>query len=154
MNNILPKFRVHLENLNLDIFSQLIRAVRKMSVSVKLLVTRKPEKETPYVIYIEKRDTLWNSNKGRLYERRPRRELPLEWLVPCNDVELKEISDKWTKDSLFKPSSFYKEVSKKDKSNPKFCRHHQTTNHSKGGCRFIWNLIHEKILKGTLVLPP
>lgn len=67
VNNMLLEYRVHLENLNLGMFNQLMEVARRTSLSVKYPAIKKPKKKTSYVMYIEKRDALYNSSKGKPY---------------------------------------------------------------------------------------
>ncbi|KAK9911759.1 hypothetical protein M0R45_035650 [Rubus argutus] len=147
IGNMLPEYRVYLENANIDTFSRLMDAVKKTSMSVKVINghrTWKTEKrDGPQTLTVEDRPSSSNKRKDR--ETYP--------AVPCSDEEFHAILDAMFADSVIKPPRPYKNPSRKDKADPRYCRYHQILGHPTTACQTLRKILHGKIRDGTLELP-
>ena len=145
INNIIPEYRVYLENLNITQFTKLIEATRKTSLSVKAPVkTWKPERKPLH-------QALTTSNR----ERRPlsgikRKEREEYLAVPCSEAELHAILDQWFGDGFIRPREPKKSLTEEEKTHPRFCRYHQFVGHPTTHCQFLKRIIERKISDGTL----
>ena len=124
IDNVLPEFRAHLENLDISRFAQLFQKARKTALSVKPHTEKPKEKKSqPQVLMVS---TV--SNKRKKLSERSFEEPPPP--VPCTLEEMMAILNKWVADGVVKLPKVSKKVTKEDKKNPKFCYFHQYVHHS------------------------
>uniref|UniRef100_A0A2N9ER61 RNA-directed DNA polymerase n=1 Tax=Fagus sylvatica TaxID=28930 RepID=A0A2N9ER61_FAGSY len=147
IDNMLPEFRAHLENLDISRFAQLLQKARKTALSVKPH-TEKPKerKSQPQVLTVSAVNNKRKKSNERSFEEPPPS-------VPCTLEEMMAILDKWVADGIFKLPEVSKKVTEEDKKNPKFCYFHQYVHHSTADCWTLRRKFHEKIQDGTLELP-
>jgi hypothetical protein len=147
IDNVLPEFRAHLENLDISRFAQLLQKARKTALSVKPHTKKPKEKKSqPQVLTVS---TV--NNKRKKSTERPVKEPPS--LVPCTLEEMIAILNKWVANGIVKLPEAPKKATQEDKKNPKFCYFHQYIHHSTADCWTLQRKFHEKIQEGTLKLP-
>uniref|UniRef100_A0A2N9GD42 RNA-directed DNA polymerase n=1 Tax=Fagus sylvatica TaxID=28930 RepID=A0A2N9GD42_FAGSY len=147
IDNMLPEFRAHLENLDISRFGQLLQKARKTALSVKPHTEKPKEKKNPPQVLTV--STV--SNKRKKSNERSFDEAPPP--VPCTLEEMKAILDKWVADGIIKLPEVQKKATEEDKKNPKFCYFHRYVHHSTADCWTLRRKFHEKIQDGTLELP-
>uniref|UniRef100_A0A2N9EWH9 Retrotransposon gag domain-containing protein n=1 Tax=Fagus sylvatica TaxID=28930 RepID=A0A2N9EWH9_FAGSY len=147
IDNMLPEFRAHLENLDISRFGQLLQKARKTALSVKPH-TRKPKekKNQPQVLTVSTVNNKRKKSNERSFDEAPPP-------VPCTLEEMKVILDKWVADGIIKLPEAQKKATEEDKKNPKFCYFHRYVHHSTADCWTLRRKFHEKIQDGTLELP-
>ncbi|EXB66637.1 hypothetical protein L484_024934 [Morus notabilis] len=152
INNIIPKYRVDLENVRIKKFSKLLEAAKRTSLSVKIMSgshSWREKKEAPHSLAISDRPP-----RGYPLERRKRnRENSEQPPVPCTDEEFHAILNQWIQDGvvcLFTPR---KQPMMDDKKNLRYYRLHQYVHHHTTECQVLRKIFHPKINNGTLELP-
>uniref|UniRef100_A0A2N9I7Z0 RNA-directed DNA polymerase n=1 Tax=Fagus sylvatica TaxID=28930 RepID=A0A2N9I7Z0_FAGSY len=147
IDNMLPEFRAHLENLDISRFGQLLQKARKTALSVKPHVEKPKEKKTqPQVLTVSTVNNKRKKPNEKSFEEPPPP-------VPCTLEEIMAILDKWVADGIIKLPEVSKKATEEDKKNPKFCYFHQYVHHSTADCWTLRRKFHEKIQDGTLELP-
>jgi hypothetical protein len=147
IDNMLPEFRAHLENLDISRFAQLLQKARKTALSVKPHVEKPKEKKSqPQVLTVSTVNNKRKKSNERSFEEPPPP-------VPCTLEEIMAILDKWVADGIVKLPEVSKKATEEDKKNPKFCYFHQYVHHSTADCWTLRRKFHEKIQDGTLELP-
>uniref|UniRef100_A0A2N9F794 RNA-directed DNA polymerase n=1 Tax=Fagus sylvatica TaxID=28930 RepID=A0A2N9F794_FAGSY len=147
IDNMLPEFRAHLENLDISRFGQLLQKARKTALSVKPHVEKPKEKKTqPQVLTVSTVNSKRKKPNEKSFEEPPPP-------VPCTLEEIMAILDKWVTDGIIKLPEVSKKATEEDKKNPKFCYFHQYVHHSTADCWTLRRKFHEKIQDGTLELP-
>uniref|UniRef100_A0A2N9HE18 RNA-directed DNA polymerase n=1 Tax=Fagus sylvatica TaxID=28930 RepID=A0A2N9HE18_FAGSY len=147
IDNMLPEFRAHLENLDISRFGQLLQKARKTALSVKPHVEKPKEKKTqPQVLTVSAVNNKRKKPNEKSFEEPPPP-------VPCTLEEIMAILDKWVADGIIKLPEVSKKATEEDKKNPKFCYFHQYVHHSTADCWTLRRKFHEKIQDGTLELP-
>ena len=147
IDNILPEFRAHLENLDISRFAQLLQKARKTTLSVKPHTEKPKEKKSQPQVFTM--STV--SNKRKKSSERSFEEPPPP--VPCTLEEMMAMLNKWIADGIIKLPEAQKKATEEDKKNPKFCYFHQYVHHSTADCWTLRKKFHEKIQDGTLELP-
>jgi hypothetical protein len=147
IDNMLPEFRAHLENLDILRFAQLLQKARKTTLSVKPHTEKPKEKKSqPQVLTVSTVNNKRKKSNERSFEEPPPP-------VPCTLEEMMAILNKWVADGVVKLPKVSKKVIKEDKKNPKFGYFHQYVHHSTADCWTLRRKFHEKIQDGTLELP-
>uniref|UniRef100_A0A2N9H6L3 Retrotransposon gag domain-containing protein n=1 Tax=Fagus sylvatica TaxID=28930 RepID=A0A2N9H6L3_FAGSY len=147
IDNMLPEFRAHLENLDISRFGQLLQKARKTALSVKPHTEKPREKKNPpQVLTVSTVNNKRKKSNERSFDEAPPP-------VPCTLEEMKAILDKWVADGIIKLPEVQKKATEEDKKNPKFCYFHRYVHHSTADCWTLRRKFHEKIQDGTLELP-
>uniref|UniRef100_A0A2N9GS47 RNA-directed DNA polymerase n=1 Tax=Fagus sylvatica TaxID=28930 RepID=A0A2N9GS47_FAGSY len=147
IDNMLPEFRAHLENLDISRFGQLLQKARKTALSVKPHTEKPKEKKNPpQVLTVSTVNNKRKKSNERSFDEAPPP-------VPCTLEEMKAILDKWVADGIIKLPEIQKKATEEDKKNPKFCYFHRYVHHSTADCWTLRRKFHEKIQDGTLELP-
>uniref|UniRef100_A0A2N9HYM4 Integrase catalytic domain-containing protein n=1 Tax=Fagus sylvatica TaxID=28930 RepID=A0A2N9HYM4_FAGSY len=147
IDNMLPEFRAHLENLDISRFAQLLQKARKTALSVKPHTEKPKEKKSqPQVLTVSAVNNKRKKSNERSFEEPPPP-------VPCTLEEMMAILNKWVANGIVKLPEISKKVIEEDKKNPKFCYFHQYVHHSTADCWTLRRKFHEKIQDGTLELP-
>jgi hypothetical protein len=147
IDNMLPEFRAHLENLDISRFGQLLQKARKTALSVKPHVEKPKEKKTqPQVLTVSTVNNKRKKPNEKSFEEPPPP-------VPCTLEEIMAILDKWVADGIIKLPEVSKKATEEDKKNPKFYYFHQYVHHSTADCWTLRRKFHEKIQDRTLELP-
>uniref|UniRef100_A0A2N9I5B2 Integrase catalytic domain-containing protein n=1 Tax=Fagus sylvatica TaxID=28930 RepID=A0A2N9I5B2_FAGSY len=147
IDNMLPEFRAHLENLDISRFGQLLQKARKTALSVKPHTEKPREKKNPpQVLTVSTVNSKRRKSNERSFDEAPPP-------VPCTLEEMKAILDKWVADGIIKLPEAQKKATEEDKKNPKFCYFHRYVHHSTADCWTLRRKFHEKIQDGTLELP-
>uniref|UniRef100_A0A2N9INK7 Integrase catalytic domain-containing protein n=1 Tax=Fagus sylvatica TaxID=28930 RepID=A0A2N9INK7_FAGSY len=95
IDNILPEFRAHLENLDISRFAQLLQKARKTALSVKPHVEKPKEKKSqPQVLTVSTVNNKRKKPNERSFEEPPPP-------VPCTLEEIMTILDKWVADDCW-----------------------------------------------------
>jgi hypothetical protein len=131
IDNMLPEFRAHLENLDLSRFAQLLQKARKTALSIKPHIEKPREKKSqPQVLTVSTVNNKRKKSTEKLFEEPPPP-------VPCTTEEMIAILDKWVADGIVKLSEAQKKATKEHKKNLKFCCFHRYVHHSTADC---WTL--------------
>jgi hypothetical protein len=147
IDNMLPEFRAHLENLDISRFAQLLQKARKTALSVKPHTDKpKKKKSQPQVLTVSTVNNKRKKSSERSFEETPPP-------VPCTLEEMMAILNKWVADGVIKLLEAPKKATEEDKKNPKFCYFHQYVHHSTTDCWTLRRKFYEKIQDGTLELP-
>uniref|UniRef100_A0A2N9IWD6 Integrase catalytic domain-containing protein n=1 Tax=Fagus sylvatica TaxID=28930 RepID=A0A2N9IWD6_FAGSY len=147
IDNMLPEFRAHLENLDISRFAQLLQKARKTALLVKPHTKKPKEKKSqPQVLTVSTVNNKRKKSNERSFEEPPPP-------IPCTLEEMMAILNKWVTDGVVKLPEVSKKVTEEDKKNPKFCYFHQYVHHSTADCWTLRRKFHEKIQDGTLELP-
>uniref|UniRef100_A0A2N9J026 Retrotransposon gag domain-containing protein n=1 Tax=Fagus sylvatica TaxID=28930 RepID=A0A2N9J026_FAGSY len=147
IDNMLPEFRAHLENLDISRFAQLLQKARKTALSIKPHTEKPKEKKSQSQVLTV--STV--NNKRKKPSERSFEEPPPP--VPCTLEEMMAILNKWVADGIIKLPEVSKKATEEDKKNPKFCYFHQYVHHSIADCWTLRRKFHEKIQDGTLEIP-
>uniref|UniRef100_A0A2N9F9L1 Uncharacterized protein n=1 Tax=Fagus sylvatica TaxID=28930 RepID=A0A2N9F9L1_FAGSY len=119
IDNMLPEFRAHLENLDISRFGQLLQKARKTALSVKPHTEKPKEKKNPpQVLTVSTVNNKRKKSNERSFDEAPPP-------VPCTLEEMKAILDKWVADGIIKLPEVQKKATEEDKKNPKFCYFHR-----------------------------
>uniref|UniRef100_A0A2N9GDJ2 Integrase catalytic domain-containing protein n=1 Tax=Fagus sylvatica TaxID=28930 RepID=A0A2N9GDJ2_FAGSY len=122
MDNMLPEFRAHLENLDISQFAPLLQKARKTALSVKPHSEKVREKKSQHQAFTVSTAAAPSGNKRKrpvekIFEEPP----PLPFTVE----EMMVIFDKWVKDEVIKLPQINKPHTEEEKGDPKFCRYHR-----------------------------
>uniref|UniRef100_A0A2N9H1D0 Integrase catalytic domain-containing protein n=1 Tax=Fagus sylvatica TaxID=28930 RepID=A0A2N9H1D0_FAGSY len=149
IDNMLPEFRAHLENLDITRFAPLLQKARKTAISVKPQVEKSRDKKSlPQTLTVSTTTapsgTKRKSPSDKAYEEPP----PL----PFTAEEMMAIFDKWVQDQVIKLPKISKQPTAEEQKNPKYCRYHRYVNHPTVDCRTLRWEVNRKIQDGTLQL--
>ena len=99
IDNMLPEFRAHLENLDISWFAPLLQKARKTALSVKPQVERSRDKKSlPQTLTVSTATTLSGTKRKNLTEKAYEEPPPL----PFTAEEMMVIFDKWVQDQASK----------------------------------------------------
>ena len=147
IDNMLPEFWAHLENLNISRFAQLLQKARKTALLVKPYTKNPKEKKSqPQVLMVSTVNNKWKKPFERSFEE------PLP-PVPYTLEEMMAILNKWVADGIIKLPKALKKATEEDKKNPKFCYFHQYVHYSIVDFWTLRRKLLEKIQDRTLKLP-
>uniref|UniRef100_A0A2N9IRR7 Integrase catalytic domain-containing protein n=1 Tax=Fagus sylvatica TaxID=28930 RepID=A0A2N9IRR7_FAGSY len=151
IDNMLPEFRAHLENLDISQFAPLLQKARKTALSVKPHSEKAREKKSQHQALTVSTTAVPTGNKRKrpiekVFEEPP----PLPFTVE----EMMVIFDKWVKDEVIKLPQINKPPTEEEKRDPKFCRYHRYVHHPTADCRSLRWELNRKIQDGTLQLSP
>uniref|UniRef100_A0A2N9F5C3 RNase H type-1 domain-containing protein n=1 Tax=Fagus sylvatica TaxID=28930 RepID=A0A2N9F5C3_FAGSY len=126
IDNMLPEFHAHLENLDISQFVPLLQKARKTAVSVKPQVEKSRDKKGPPQALIVSTAATTSGTKRKnstekVYEESP----PLPFTVE----EMMAIFDKWVKDEVIKLPQVTRQPTAEEKKDPKYCRYHRYVHH-------------------------
>jgi hypothetical protein len=149
IDNMLPEFRAHLENLDITRFAPLLQKARKTAISVKPQVEKSRDKKSlPQTLTVSTATapsgTKRKNTTDKVYEEPP----PL----PFTAEEMMAIFDKWVQDQVIKLPKISKQPTPEEQKDPKYCRYHRYVNHSTVDCRTLRWEVNRKIQNGTLLL--
>lgn len=122
IGNIVPDYRVYLDNIGISQFSRLLEAVRKTNMSVKPAIQRSwrnEEKETYQALAVEDR---FDYNFWKRKEKDGDRKTYLS--LACNDEEFHVILDTIFADTVVKPPRPCRVPFRDDKKDSKYCCYH------------------------------
>uniref|UniRef100_A0A2N9F490 Integrase catalytic domain-containing protein n=1 Tax=Fagus sylvatica TaxID=28930 RepID=A0A2N9F490_FAGSY len=147
IDNMLPEFRAHLENLDISRFAQLLQKARKTALSIKPHTEKPKEKKSqPQVLTMSIVNNKRKKSSERSFEEPPPP-------VPCILEDMIAVLNRWVADGVIKLPEAPKKATEEDKKNQKFCHFHQYIHHSIADCWTLRRKFHEKIQDGTLELP-
>uniref|UniRef100_A0A2N9HVE6 RNA-directed DNA polymerase n=1 Tax=Fagus sylvatica TaxID=28930 RepID=A0A2N9HVE6_FAGSY len=149
IDNMLPEFRAHLENLDITRFAPLLQKARKTAISVKPQVEKSRDKKSLLQTLTVSTATAPSGTKrknptDKAYEEAP----PL----PFTTEEMIAILDKWVQDQVIKLPRISKQPTAEEQKNPKYCHYHRYVNHPTVDCRILRWEVNRKIQDGTLQL--
>jgi hypothetical protein len=149
IDNMLPEFRAHLENLDISQFAPLLQKARKTTLSVKPHSEKVREKKSQHQALTVSTVAVPSRNKRKrpvekFFEEPP----PLPFTVE----EMMVIFDKWVKDEVIKLPQVSKPPTEEEKRDLKFCRYHRYVHHPIADCRSLRWELNRKIQDGTLQL--
>uniref|UniRef100_A0A2N9G6H2 RNA-directed DNA polymerase n=1 Tax=Fagus sylvatica TaxID=28930 RepID=A0A2N9G6H2_FAGSY len=126
IDNMLPEFRAHLENLDIT------RDKKSLPQTLTVSTATAPS------------GTKRKNPTDKAYEEPP----PL----PFTAEEMMGIFDKWVQDQVIKLPKINKQPTTEEQKNPKYCRYHRYVNHPTVDCRTLRWEVNRKIQDGTLQL--
>uniref|UniRef100_A0A2N9GEY4 Reverse transcriptase n=1 Tax=Fagus sylvatica TaxID=28930 RepID=A0A2N9GEY4_FAGSY len=149
IDNMLPEFRAHLENLDITRFAPLLQKARKTAISVKPQAEKSRDKKSlPQTLTVSTATapsgTKRKNPTDKAYEEPP----PL----PFTAEEMMAIFDKWVQDQVIKLPKISKQPTPEEQKDPKYCRYHRYVNHPTVDCRTLRWEVNRKIQNGTLLL--
>uniref|UniRef100_A0A2N9HG17 RNA-directed DNA polymerase n=1 Tax=Fagus sylvatica TaxID=28930 RepID=A0A2N9HG17_FAGSY len=151
IDNMLPEFRAHLENLDISQFAPLLQKARKTALSVKPHSEKAREKKSqPQALTVSTTAAPTGNKRKRPTEKVFEEPPPLPFTVE----EMMVIFDKWVKDEVIKLPQINKPPTEEEKRDPKFCRYHRYVHHPTADCRSLRWELNRKIQDGTLQLSP
>jgi hypothetical protein len=139
IDNMLPEFQAHLENLDISRFAQLLQKARKTALSVKPHTEKPKEKKSqPQVLTMSTINNKRKKSSERSFDEPPPS-------IPCTLEEMMAILNKWVADGIIKLPEAQKKATEEDKKNPKFCYFHQYVHHSTADCWKMepWNSLKQ-----------
>uniref|UniRef100_A0A2N9FGV7 Integrase catalytic domain-containing protein n=1 Tax=Fagus sylvatica TaxID=28930 RepID=A0A2N9FGV7_FAGSY len=138
IDNMLPEFRAHLENLDISQFAPLLQKARKTALSVKPHSEKAREKKSqPQALTVSTTAAPTGNKRKRPTEKVFEEPPPLPFTVE----EMMVIFDKWVKDEVIKLPQINKPPTEEEKRDPKFCRYHRYVHHPTADCRSLrWEL--------------
>jgi hypothetical protein len=151
IDNMLPEFRAHLENLDISQFAPLLQKARKTALSVKPHSEKAREKKSQHQALTVSTTTAPSGNKRKRPVEKVFEEPPP---LPFTVEEMMVIFDKWVKDEVIKLPQINKPPTEEEKRDPKFCRYHRYVHHPTADCRSLRWELNRKIQDGTLQLSP
>uniref|UniRef100_A0A2N9GQ00 Integrase catalytic domain-containing protein n=1 Tax=Fagus sylvatica TaxID=28930 RepID=A0A2N9GQ00_FAGSY len=142
IDNMLPEFHAHLENLDISLFAPLIQKARKTVFSVKPQVERSRDKKSlPQTLTVSTATTPSGTKRKnsteKVYEEPP--------LFPFTAEEMIAIFDKWVQDQVIKLPKISKQPTAEEQKDPKYCRYHRYVNHLTVDCRTLRWEVNRKI---------
>ena len=134
IDNMLPEFRAHLENLDISWFAPLLQKARKTALFVEPQVERSRDKKSlPQTLTVSTAATVkgikWKNSTKKVYEEPP----PL----PFTTEEMMAIFDKWVQDQVIKLPKITKQPTVEEQKDPKYCRYHRYVHHPMMDCRTL-----------------
>jgi hypothetical protein len=149
IDNMLPEFRAHLENLDITRFAPLLQKARKTAISVKPQVEKgRDKKSLPQTFTVSTAATANGTKRKnsteKVYEEPP----PL----PFTAEEMMAIFDKWVQDQVIKLPKITKQPTAEEQKDPKYCRYHRYVYHPTVDCWTLRWEVNRKIQDGTLQL--
>uniref|UniRef100_A0A2N9G206 Integrase catalytic domain-containing protein n=1 Tax=Fagus sylvatica TaxID=28930 RepID=A0A2N9G206_FAGSY len=119
IDNMLPNYRAHLENLDIAQFAQLLQKARKTAASMNPVErSRADKRSTPHALVVT------SSNDTRIKKKHGKEKEFEEWsTIPCTTEEMHAVIDKWIADGFLRLPSVSKESTEDDKKHarsPKF----------------------------------
>ena len=120
IDNMLPEFRAHLENLDISSFVPLLQKARKTAIFVKPHIEKGRDKKGLLQTLTVSTATASSGSKRKnstekVYEEPP----PL----PFTAEEMMVIFYKWVQDEVIKLPKITKQPTAEEKKNPKYCRY-------------------------------
>uniref|UniRef100_A0A2N9IRS3 RNA-directed DNA polymerase n=1 Tax=Fagus sylvatica TaxID=28930 RepID=A0A2N9IRS3_FAGSY len=130
IDNMLPEFRAHLENLDISRFAPLLQKARKTALSVKPQAEKSRDKKSlPQTLTVSTATapsgTKRKNPTDKAYEEPP----PL----PFTAEEMMAIFDKWVQDQVIKLPKISKQPTAEEQKDPKYCRYHKIRESPHGG---------------------
>ena len=151
IDNMLPEFRVHLENLDISQFAPLLQKARKTTLSIKPHFEKVREKKSqPQALTVSTVAALSGNKRKKPVEKVFKEPPPLSFTVE----EMMVIFDKWVKDDVIKLPQISKPPTKEERRDPKFYRYYRYVHHPTADCRSLRWELNRKIQNGTLQLSP
>jgi hypothetical protein len=149
IDNILPEFRAHLENLDISRFAPLLQKAKKTALSIKPQVERSRDKKNlPQTLTVSTATTPSGTKRKnsteKVYEEPP----PL----PFTAEEMMAIFDKWVQDQVIKLPKITKQPTAEEQKDLKYCRYHRYVHHLTVDYRTLRWEVNRKIQDGTLQL--
>uniref|UniRef100_A0A2N9G5K4 Retrotransposon gag domain-containing protein n=1 Tax=Fagus sylvatica TaxID=28930 RepID=A0A2N9G5K4_FAGSY len=146
IDNVLPEFRAHLENLDISRFASLLQKARKTALSVKPQVERSRDKKSlPQTLTVSTATTPSGTKQKNPTEKAYEEPPPLPFTVE----EMMAIFDKWVQDQVIKLPKISKQPTAEEQKDPKYCRYHRYVNHPTVDCRTLRWEVNRKIQNGT-----
>jgi hypothetical protein len=149
IDNMLPEFRAHLENLDITRFAPLLQKARKTAISVKPQVEKARDKKSLPQTLTESTITTLSGTKRKNPAEKVYEEPPS---LPFTTEEMMAIFDKWVQDQVIKLPKISKQPTAEEQKDPKYCRYHRYVNHPTVDCRTLRWEVNRKIQNGTLQL--
>ena len=149
IDNMLPEFRAHLENLDISQFAPPLQKARKTALSIKPHSEKAREKKSQHqALIVSTAASLSGSKRKRPVEKILEEPPPLPFTVE----EMMVIFNKWVKDEVIKLPQISKPPTEEEKRDPKFCCYHRYVHHPTANCRSLRWELNRKIQYGTLQL--
>ena len=131
IDNMLPEFRAHLENLDISWFAPLLQKARKTAVSVKPQVEKGKDKKGLLQTLTVSIATTANGIKRKNSMEKVYEEPPP---FPFTAEEMMAIFDKWVKDEVIKLPQVTKQPTAEEKKDLKYFHYHRYVHHPTVDC--------------------
>jgi hypothetical protein len=149
IDNMLPEFHAHLENLDITRFAPLLQKARKTAISIKPQVEKgRDKKSLPQTLIVSTIATASGTKRKNLTEKVYEEPPPLPFTVE----EMMAIFDKWVQDQVIKLPKITKQPTAEEQKDPKYCRYHRYVHHPMVDYRTLRWEVNRKIQDGTLQL--
>jgi hypothetical protein len=138
IDNMLPEFRTHLENLDITWFASLLQKAKKTANSVKPQIEKgRDKKSLPQTLTMSTTATASGTKRKNSTEKVYKEPPPLP---------------KWVQDQVIKLPKITKQPTAEEQKDPKYCRYHRYIHHPTVDCRTLQWEVNCKIQDGTLQL--
>ena len=154
---MLYEYRPYLKNLQISIFTRLVEAVRRTSISV-----RKPSKGSTSQAMRALRQPWRRENKKvevavaeqpkKVVKEKKRERCGILSPFTVSTEELYSILEAWLKDGVVTLPECKHEPTEKEKWNPLYCRYHKGCDHHTMDCYALRNIFHDRVVKEDLVI--
>jgi hypothetical protein len=131
IDNMLPEFRAHLENLDIIRFAPLLQKARKTAISVKPQVEKGRDKKSLLQTLTVSTATTPSGTKRKNSTEKVNEEPPL---LPFTVEEMMAIFDKSVQDQVIKLPKITKQPTAEEQKDPKYCRYHRYVHHLTVNC--------------------
>ena len=149
IDNMLPEFRAHLENLDITRFAPLLQKVRKTAISLKPQVEKgRDKKNLPQTFTVSTTAAASGTKRKNSMEKVYGEPPPL----PFTAEEMMVIFYKWVQDQVIELPKITKQPTTEEQKDPKYCRYHRYVHHPTVDCRTLRWEVNRKIQDGTLQL--
>ena len=126
IDNMLPEFHAHLENLDITRFASLLQKARKTAISIKPQVEKgRDKKSLPQTLIVSTIAIASGTKRKNLTEKVYEEPPPL----PFTAEEMMAIFDKWVQDQVIKLPKITKKTTAEKQKDPKYCRYHRYVHH-------------------------
>jgi hypothetical protein len=125
IDNMLPEFRAHLENLDISQFASLLQKAKKTALLVKPYFEKVREKKSQQALTASTAAALSGNKRKKLMEIFFEEPPPLLFTME----ELMVVFDKWVQDDVINLPQISKPPTEEEKRDPKFCRYHRYVHH-------------------------
>ena len=126
IDNMLPEFRAHLENLDITRFAPLLQKARKTTISLKPQVEKgRDKKNLPQTFTVSTTAAASGTKRKNSMEKVYGEPPPL----PFTAEEMMVIFYKWVQDQVIELPKITKQPTTEEQKDPKYCRYYRYVHH-------------------------
>ncbi|XP_059669295.1 uncharacterized protein LOC132314449 [Cornus florida] len=150
-------YRIHLINLKLLTFADLIEAFRNLASNLAICAQGAAQekyrgKRRPQVSAADEPPGKKNARPSRAPRAKNPDEAPPPF--PCTPEEVETVIKKWIQHGDIRLPEVAHEPTTEEMAHPKYCMYHRHTRHLTYDCWALRNTFHRRIANGELILPP